>query len=168
MTDRAGQVESRSRLLMLASEFPPGPGGIGTHAHQLVVGLRRRGWEVRVLTNQDYASDGEVMAFNAAQAFEIVRLRRVAGPAVEAIYRGLALARNLRAFRPNVLVASGSRSVMVAAARGAGRAIPLVAIGHGTEFGGGSGWQSKAVRWAFRRAAAVVSVSEFTRAQMLR
>ena len=156
------------RVLIVSSEFPPGPGGIGTHAHQLGVGLRRLGWDVCVLTSQDYASEGEVAAFNSAQPFKIVRLRRVPGPAIEAIYRGLELRRFLRAFQPDVLVASGSRSVMLAAARGAGRTTPLVAVGHGTEFGARSGWTSRVTRWAFQRAAAVVSVSEFTRSEMLR
>src|SRR5215469_8247015 len=104
-------AERSLRCLVVSSEFPPGPGGIGTHAHQVGVGLRRRGWEVRVLTNQDYASDAEVAAFNAALPFEVVRLRRVAGPAIEAVYRGFELVRLLRAFRPDVLVASGSRAV---------------------------------------------------------
>ncbi len=158
---------SARRCLVVSSEFPPGPGGIGTQAHQLGVGLRNRGWQVRVLTNQDYASEAEVAAFNGAQPFEVVRLRRIAGPAFEAIYRSVELVRLLRSFRPHVLVASGSRAVMLAAARAAGRTIPLVAVGHGTEFGG-RGWESRGVRWAFRRSAAIVSVSEFTRSQMLR
>ena len=55
---------------------------------------------------------------------------------------------------------------MLAAARLAGRRVPLVAMGHGTEFGGRGGWQAAAVRAAFGRAAAVICVSEFTRGQM--
>jgi phosphatidyl-myo-inositol dimannoside synthase len=57
---------------------------------------------------------------------------------------------------------------MLAAARCLGRRLPWVAIGHGTEFGSKRGWQAVAVRAAFRRATAVVCVSEYTRREMHR
>lgn len=150
----------------MTSEFPPGPGGIGTHAHQLALGLQRLGWEPLVLASQDYAADQDVAAFNASQPFRVVRFRKVPGPPLEAAYREIVLARELRSFAPDVLVASGSRPVMLAAARFAGRKIPLVAMGHGTEFGARSGWQAAAMRAAFGRATAIVCVSEFTRGEM--
>lgn len=37
------------RLLLLSSEFPPGPGGIGTHAFHLASQLAYRGLELHVL-----------------------------------------------------------------------------------------------------------------------
>lgn len=169
LTRKSGAVPASppaGRVLVITSEFPPGPGGIGTHAHQIALGLQGLGWEMLVLASQDYATDEDIAAFNAAQSFQVVRLRRVPGPPFEAAYRGVVLARYLRSFAPDVIVASGSRPVMLAAARLAGRGIPLVAMGHGTEFGGRGGWQAAAVRAAFGRAAAVVCVSEFTRAQM--
>jgi hypothetical protein len=55
MTD----IDSRRRLLLLSSEFPPGPGGIGTHAFQLARHLTRLEWEVYVLTSQAYVSHQE-------------------------------------------------------------------------------------------------------------
>lgn len=154
------------RALLVSSEFPPGPGGIGTHAHQLASGLNRLGWDVLVLTSQDYASDQEVSAFNRLQPFPVVRFRPIPGAPLEAVYRETVLARNIRNHGPQVLISSGSRAVMLAAARWAGRSVPWVAIGHGTEFGGSGGWQARAVRGAMRRATAVVCVSEYTRGLM--
>jgi phosphatidylinositol alpha-1,6-mannosyltransferase len=151
------------RMLLLTSEFPPGPGGIGTHAYQLASGLSRLGWGVRVLTSQDYATESEVTAFNRGQPFPIVRFRRIAGPPVEAVYREIVLMRHIRAQLPDIIVASGSRAILLAAARWAGTRSPWVAIAHGSEFCGCSGWQSRAVRTAFGRATAVVFVSEYTR-----
>ena len=154
------------RLLFLSSEYPPGPGGIGTHAHQVTLGLAREGWDPIVLTPQDYADDAEVRSFNASQPFEIVRLRRFPGPPFEAIYRTVILARWAARHRPHVLVASGSRSILLAAARWRHRAIPWVAIGHGTEFGPGGRLTRPLIRRAFGRATSVVCVSEFTRRRM--
>ena len=67
---------------VMTSEFPPGPGGIGTHAHEVALGLQRLGWEVLVLASQDYASAEDVAGFNGAQPFRVVRFRRIPGPPV--------------------------------------------------------------------------------------
>jgi phosphatidylinositol alpha-1,6-mannosyltransferase len=154
------------RALILSSEFPPGPGGIGTHAFELAKGLVRRDWGVSVVTSQDYATDHEIVEFNRAQRFEITRFRSVPGAPLEGLYRQSVLSRRIRRDSPGVLIASGSRSVLLAAARWAGRRRPWVAIGHGTEFGLRHGWEAAAVTAAFRRATAVVCVSEYTRRQM--
>ena len=154
------------KILLVTSEFPPGPGGIGTHAYHVAVGLSRLGWEPLVLTSQDYAPEDEIERFNAAAPFPIVRFHQVPGPPLEAIYREAVLSRWIRKHSPRILIASGSRSVLLAAARWRGRGLPWVAIGHGTEFGGDRGWEARAVRWAFGQATSVVCVSEFTRRRM--
>ena len=164
----SGADTSRGRLLVLASEFPPGPGGIGTHAHQVATGLRRLGWDVEALVSQDYVPTDEAARFNGAQPFRVSPFRRVPGAPFKLAYRELALGRSVRRFRPDVMVVSGGRAVILAAARPFGRRVPWVAVGHGTEFGGRSGWAPAAIRWAFGKASAVVCVSEFTRGQMRR
>ena len=155
------------RVLLISSEFPPGPGGIGTHAHQLASGLAGLGWEPLVLTSQDYVADSEIARFNAAQPFPVVRFRRVPFAPAEALYRGAVLSRWIRRSEPNAVIASGSRSVWLAASRLRGGAMPWLAVGHGSEFGAG-GWEGYAVRWAFGQATEVVCVSEFTREWMRR
>jgi phosphatidylinositol alpha-1,6-mannosyltransferase len=154
------------RLLLISSEFPPGPGGIGTHAYELARGLAARGWEPAVLTSQDYATAEEIDRFNAAQPFPVARFRPIAAPPLEALYREGVLGRSIRARRPSILLASGSRSVVLTACRWRGRNLPWVAVGHGTEFGPKDGAEARAVRWAFGQASLVVCVSEFTRRQM--
>lgn len=154
------------RILMVSSEFPPGPGGIGTHAHQVLLGLCALGWEPVVLTSQDYASDEEIRRFNASQPFPIVPFRRVAGPPLEALYREAILSRWIQRHSPHALLASGSRSVLLAASRWRGRDLPWVAVGHGTDFGGRGGWEARLIRWAFGQATSIVCVSEFTRCRM--
>lgn len=50
--------------LVISSEFPPGPGGIGQHAFSFVNALSQKG-EVHVLANQDYAEQNEIETFYA-------------------------------------------------------------------------------------------------------
>lgn len=155
-----------ARLLFLASEFPPGPGGIGTHAQRVTCELTALEWKSLVVTSQSYASQEEISRFNDAQPFPVVRLHPIRGAPVEAIYRYNLTSRYINKHKPDVLLASGSRAVWLAAVLTHRHGVPCVAIGHGSEFGVRSFVSQRMTRWAFSRAAAVICVSEFTRRQM--
>ncbi|HLL25114.1 MAG TPA: glycosyltransferase family 4 protein [Kofleriaceae bacterium] len=143
------------RLMMLTSEFPPGPGGIGTHAHQLALELAKLGWQLSVFGPQDYASRDDIVAFNERQPFPVHRApdrhRRLGG--------AWGAWQALREERPDVVFASGEHVVYLAAALAKLRGQRWVAIEHG--------WiPTKALlpmkRWAFRAADAVISVSNYS------
>ncbi|MBK8023989.1 MAG: glycosyltransferase [Chloroflexi bacterium] len=95
------------RLLLLSSEFPPGPGGIGTHAYQLALRLGDLGWQAEVITRQDTAPDPEIAAFNSAQPFAVHRLLPAGSAARDLIYRVRTMLDVVRRFQPDVIVASG-------------------------------------------------------------
>ena len=155
------------RILLVSSEFPPGPGGIGTHAYQLARHLQQSGWEILVLAAQDYAPAAEVRAFNEAQPFPVVSFRSMPVAPLKAAYRSWQLSQSLKKWRPTLLVASGKRSAWLAAWVNRRRELPWVAIGHGTEFNEPAGWSRDLTRWSFRQATTVVCVSDYTRRQML-
>lgn len=156
------------RLLIVSSEFPPGPGGIGTHAHQMAAQLEKIGWEVKVLARQDYASVDEVTTFNARQPFEIIHLEPMSSAVGEFLYRGKQLLDAINQFKPNVLLVSGERMAWLVALLTLLRPQPWVMVGHGTEFKVGSGLSAQFSRWAFSRANSIICVSEFTRGVMQR
>lgn len=157
--------QDEPRVLVVSSEYPPGPGGIGTHAHELATGLHQLGWRPAVLTAQHYVSDTERDAFNRAQPFPVETFRRTPTGPLKAIERGFALARAVERWNPRLVVATGERSTWIAAAVLRRNRIPWIAVGHGTEFGL-TGWQRALVRRAFNRASAVVCVSRYTWGQM--
>ena len=146
---------AKRRLLLLSSEFPPGPGGIGTHAHQLAIHLERMGWAISVFSPQDYATADEIETFNQRQPF---RIHGVANqPRRLGIVWGAMQA--MRREQPDIALASGEHIVYLAAAMDRMRHRPWVAIEHG--------WiPSKHLlrmkRWAFHRADAVISVSNYS------
>ena len=154
------------RLLLVSSEFPPGPGGIATHAHRLTTELSVLGWASLVVTPQDYVSEDEISRFNLAQPFPVVRLPPVPAAAIEAGYRLQIASHQIKKHQPDVLLASGNRAVWLAAVLARRHQKPWVAIGHGTEFGIRSAVAQRLTRWAFSAASDVVCVSEFTRRQM--
>jgi phosphatidylinositol alpha-1,6-mannosyltransferase len=154
-------------LLIISSEFPPGPGGIGTHAYQVALQLHALGWELAVLSPQDYASETEIAIFNAAQPFPIHRARHLATPFGELARRGKMLLELVKNFQPDIVLATGERSVWLMALCARLRSFRWVAIGHGTEFGIPSRWQAALTRRAFGSANMVICVSDYTRQRML-
>lgn len=150
------------RLLILSSEFPPSPGGIGTHASQLAKQFIRLGAKVLVITSQDYADQDDIMKFNQEQPYSIKNLKSLPFPIFEAIYRMYIVKKEIRSWCPNIILASGSRSTWVMAVLARSREHPWIAIGHGSEFGGKMNLEKKMTRWAFDQADSVICVSKYT------
>jgi glycosyltransferase involved in cell wall biosynthesis len=155
------------RVLIVSTEFPPGPGGIGTHASQLASQLQRLGWKVAVVTSQVSAPGNDARAFNESQSFPIAALRVPDGTLFGPMSRLRTISRWLRHWQPHAILASGQRSVWRTAWLPHASSKPWVAVGHGTEFGVTTLWKRWLTRRSFERAAAVVCVSQYTRARML-
>jgi phosphatidylinositol alpha-1,6-mannosyltransferase len=153
-------------ILIVATEFPPGPGGVGTHAYELARHLAQRGWKVSVLASQDYVPPAEADAFNADQPFRIHRWTRPPLGPLGALWRLAALRRRIRRDKPSLVVASGGRAVALTAMANRDARTGWVAIGHGSEFGRTRGATPALLRWSFSKAAAVICVSEYTRGLM--
>lgn len=150
-------------LLIISSEFPPGPGGLGTHAYQMAVHLQTLGWKVGVITAQDYAPDSDIEQFCRQQPFSVWRVISRRGSVCGFLSRWSILKSQIRQFRPSLLVATGRRSVWVGALAAKFSRLPLVAIGHGSEFGLQNWAGTTVTRWAYEQCQAVICVSEFTR-----
>jgi phosphatidylinositol alpha-1,6-mannosyltransferase len=155
------------RLLLCSTELPPGPGGIGTHAHHLALHLARAGWQVRVVAVQDHAGEDEIAAFSAAQPYAVRRVRvRGGGIAHRTAAYTAELARATAGWRPDVLLACGDGPVLYLRWAAALLRRPWMAVGYGTEFLQGGSRYGRAVLRAFERADAVAVISEYTRGLM--
>lgn len=69
-------MSGSEKFLMITSEFPPGPGGIGNHAYNLAKYLGINGKKIKVLTVSDYTDKKKADAFDKNQEFEITRFER--------------------------------------------------------------------------------------------
>ncbi len=63
-------------LLIVSSEFPPQPGGIGNHAYNLAKQLQLHGYIVTVLTNVRSKKGIEEEQFDATLPFKVIRIKR--------------------------------------------------------------------------------------------
>ena len=64
------------KIIIISTEFPPGPGGIGSHAYSLTEALSNKGGEMDVFTCGDYSSKQTIVDFDRKQSFKIHRFRR--------------------------------------------------------------------------------------------
>lgn len=62
------------KILILTSEFPPQPGGIGNHAYHLAKGLQENGYEVVVVCDQRSESGQEEIEFDTDLPFSVRRI----------------------------------------------------------------------------------------------
>ncbi|WP_172634627.1 MULTISPECIES: glycosyltransferase family 4 protein [Anaerolinea] len=150
----------------MSSEFPPGPGGIGTHAYQLSRHLARLNWQVLVVAPQDYVSPQEREAFNSSQPFAIHSLSRSGWRMLTAGYRLGEIWKCIRLYSPQAVIFSGEKMVWLAGVLKPFFRMAFLAVGHGTEFGKITGWQARITRWAFHRMDHLIAVSQYTRAKM--
>lgn len=150
-------------ILLVSTEFPPGPGGIGTHAFHLTRGLSNRGWEVTVIARQDYVEENSRTSFNQQHRFEIISIPHIESTIVDAWSRFHLIRRTIRAKPVKLVLCSGSQSVWLCSCLRQ----TTVAIGHGTEFGE-TGWRGMLTRLSFNRVDLVISVSNYTANYMLK
>jgi len=154
------------RLLIISSEFPPGPGGIGTHAFQLAKYFSVHGSDVAVISPQEYASEEEIKAFNEAHSFEITRLPSLTNKLFQVLKRLILVWKTIRDFYPELVVVSGGKTSWVTPALLNGHKTPWTLVGHGTEFGGRGLLSSWLTKISGNAAGAVICVSEYTKEAM--
>ncbi|WP_417214737.1 glycosyltransferase family 4 protein [Bizionia sp.] len=65
---------TRKRILIVTSEFPPQPGGIGNHAYYLALYLTKNHYDVRVIADQRAVVNREEVAFDAVLPFAVTRI----------------------------------------------------------------------------------------------
>ena len=150
------------RILILSSEFPPGPGGIATHAYQIASALAEDGWDVQVLSPQDYADPMEIADFNQAQKFDIETLPSSDIKFFQNFSRFWKITKAILSFNPDLVMASGSRAIWITALLSALRNKHWVLVGHGSEFGAQQGLGAWLTRIGGNRASRVICVSRYT------
>ena len=60
------------KILILTSEFPPQPGGIGNHAYNLAKGLQDNDFEVKVVCDTRSANGEAEKVFDTEFSFELI------------------------------------------------------------------------------------------------
>jgi phosphatidylinositol alpha-1,6-mannosyltransferase len=65
---------NKKQILIVTSEFPPQPGGIGNHAYYLGLYLSKKGYQVIVIADQRDVENEKEMVFDNQLPFSVVRI----------------------------------------------------------------------------------------------
>lgn len=153
------------KVLLVSSEFPPGPGGIGRHAADLSLALAGKGCYVDVLSSNDYTSKESLERYikELPDKISLNNFRRVGFLTYPLrIYKVLRSVRNHNYQR---LVFSGKFSLWVGGVVKIiyGKRNKIEFFVHGSELNPGDRLNRTLTHWALDKADIIWAVSEFTK-----
>lgn len=156
-----------SNILLITSEFPPLPGGIGTHAYHLAMGFTQKGCIVSVLTDRRTMDDAVEQAFDSALPFTVHRVSRQT-------FGRTYFTRIRKAFQlvqkdPTVtVIASGKFSLWLGALlRIRYSKLKTLAVIHGTELKAGGCFSRLITKKSLTCYTKIIAVSQFTKSKIL-
>ena len=151
----------KNRILVISSEFPPGPGGIGSHAFNLSNGLNRRGYEVIINTKSDYVNKNQEALFDLSCPFKVYRFKRKKMTLQNWIHRLVIIRRTILKYRITHVIISGEFSIWTIPLVKIYNNVKIITIIHGTELG-----KNLFLRWTLfclGKSNKIISVSNFTK-----
>jgi phosphatidylinositol alpha-1,6-mannosyltransferase len=158
-----------TKILIITSEFPPLPGGIGNHAYHLAKGLLENKKEVTVLTDQRSKKINDDVAFDEKLSFKVIRIKRYSFYLLTYFLRFSTILKVLIIDKPSVVIASGKFSLWL----GAISTIffqnkQYIAVLHGSEIFAGGFLSQTFTKWSLSKFDKLIAVSQFTKELALR
>ena len=155
------------KIVLITSEFPPLPGGIGTHAYHLAMGFTQKGYDVSVLTDRRSTDDAIEDMFDTSLPFTVHRVSRKS-------FGRTYFTRIRKAFQlvkkdpTSTVIASGKFSLWLGALlRIRYSKLKTLAVIHGTELKAG-GWLSRLItKKSLSSFSKIIAVSQFTKSKVL-
>ena len=158
----------KHRLLIFGTDFPPESIGTASYAHALATGMQRRGVQVTVLTRE--CSHAASEAFDRAQPFPVIRMRRPGNVPIAYLAAWHGLRGALAATRPHCLWTTNGMATRVAGLPGIDHRLPVISSIRGTDIRtrlpGRGPWrrlESIPQRRCYRRSASIAAASGYLR-----
>lgn len=150
-----------SKIFIISSEFPPGPGGIGQHAFSMAFAMNK---PVLVLANQDYADSEVCDAFNASlpSHIQFIRFAKRSSffTSLARIYQVFKL---VQKHNPESVIVTGRFSLWVGGLLKISSAkTHVLGIVHGTEISIEGGILARVTAFFYLKLDGIVAVSQFT------
>ena len=151
------------KILIVTTEFPPGPGGIGNHAHSLTKSLAKRGYNVFVVTNADYAGEEEINLFDSSQD-ENIFIKRVLRSGIKMYFqRFMSVVEIIKSENVKTVLLSGKFSLWVGGLlKLLGYKVKTIAVLHGFEVKLGNKFFKRVTDYSISKADFLMPVSQFT------
>ena len=152
---------SKRHIVIVTSEFPPQPGGIGNHAYNLALYLSKQNFTVQVITDQRSENGEEEEHFDRTLPFDITRIKRHDVRYKMYINRIIVTRKSFK--NASYIIATGKFSLWNIGLLGFFRNVPTMAVIHGTEVNFKSFFLRKSVDIALKTFDKIVAVSNYTK-----
>jgi phosphatidylinositol alpha-1,6-mannosyltransferase len=152
---------SDQQIVIVSSEFPPQPGGIGNHAFNLALHLAHQKYKVKVIADQRSTHGKEELVFDSKQPFDIVRIKRYDLRILMYLKRIQKTYASLK--QAQCVIATGKFSLWNVAALSQFRKIKTLAVVHGTEVNFKSFLLKKSIDLSLKKMNTIVAVSNYTK-----
>ncbi|TCK68838.1 phosphatidylinositol alpha-1,6-mannosyltransferase [Winogradskyella wandonensis] len=152
--------DTTKHIVLLTSEFPPLPGGIGNHAYNLAEYLSHFGYKVSVIADQRDTSQNE-MEFDRKLKSNIYRVALMFPRFLmylKRIWYCYKLSKTA-----DTLICSGKFPLWIGAFLKPFVSVELIAVIHGTEVNFSNNSLRKSINWSLKRFDKVIAVSNFTK-----
>jgi len=157
------RLSGYKKILLIASEFPPGPGGIGNHAYNLAKYLNLNDADVEVLTVSDFAEKNEEKEFDRKQKFRIIRFERYKSRVKTFFERIKIISAEIKKNNFTHIIFSGRFSLYASLFLGKFRKkIKFIAIAHGGDVNADNLLERKLIRKALMKMDLIVPVSNYS------
>ena len=147
-------------IVLLSSEFPPGPGGIGNHAYYLAMNLHSNPlYNVKVITlsrgSNDYLFDNRI-------SFEIERVNNQ--NKIFSLFSGIIkIIRTLLNKRYNIIICSGSWAlIQISLIKPIFSSVKLINLAHGLDINPEKNYKRFFVNIAMQYSDHIIAVSNYT------
>lgn len=151
-------------IVIVTSEFPPQPGGIGNHAYNLALFLAKEQCHVCVIADQRSENGKAESLFDKALSFEVIRIKRHKWRLKMYLKRLAVTSQSFK--KASHVIATGKFSLWNVAFCSVFRKKPIIAIIHGTEVNFKSFLVRKSINMALKRFNTIVAVSNYTKQLM--
>lgn len=152
---------SKKKILIVTSEFPPQPGGIGNHAYNLAVQLSMHDYSVELIADQRSHDGLEEIKFDKKLPF---KTKRIGLTKPRFLMYFVRLNKIFKAIRGSeTVIATGKFSLWTVAVSSLFIKRNYFAVVHGTEVNFKKRWLRNSVNWALSRFYKIIAVSNYTK-----
>ncbi|WP_348799499.1 glycosyltransferase family 4 protein [Flavobacterium adhaerens] len=147
----------KQNILLITSEFPPLPGGIGNHAFFLAKYLQKNSFDVLVVS--DFRDEKADAKFDEQQNFRIFRVKRNSFTQINRIKNCFSLAKE-----NEIIICSGKFSLWTGAfLKSFFKSKKIIAVLHGSELKAGNSVLQKLTKYSLSKFDKLIAVSNFTK-----
>ena len=153
--------QAKQHIVIVTSEFPPQPGGIGNHAYNLALYLSKQNFRVAVIADQRSPTGNEEAVFDTALPFTVTRIKRYDLRFRMYLKRILVTRKSIK--KASFIIATGKFSLWNVGLLSVFRSTPTMAVIHGTEVNFKPFLLRKSIDLALKKFEVIVAVSNYTK-----